>query len=84
MERGRDNGNSGGISNIPEDGSEIFQSIYDRNEQRQKAILINLKNAQVAQSQNVRDYWLTKAMEMGEIAQELKDQFPELFGKSEQ
>jgi hypothetical protein len=64
---------------IPDDISEIVESIYDRDKERQKAIRINLENASIAESQEARDYWLTKAMEMGEIAKELRDQFPELF-----
>lgn len=63
----------------PDDISELTESVYDRDEQRQKAILMNLENASISQSQEERDYWLTKAMEMGEIAKELRDQFPELF-----
>jgi len=64
---------------IPDDISEIVESIYDRDKERQKAIRINLENASIAESQEARDYWLTKAMEMGEIAKELRDQFLELF-----
>lgn len=71
--------NSGSGNNIPDDISDLVENIYDRDEQRQKAIRINLENASAAVSQQERDYWLTKAMEMGEIAKELRDQFPELF-----
>lgn len=76
----QDNGSHN--NNIPDDISEMVENIYDRDEQRRKAIQINLENANVAESQEVRDYWLTKAMEMGEIAKELRDQFPELFPES--
>gem|GEM_PF-855862 len=72
-------GNGERGDDIPDDISELVENIYDRDEQRQKAIRINLENARVASSQEERDYWLTKAMEMGEIAKELRDQFPELF-----
>jgi len=71
--------NSGSNNNIPDDISDLVENIYDRDEQRQKAIRINLENARTAESQEERDYWLTKAMEMGEIAKELRDQFLELF-----
>jgi hypothetical protein len=71
--------NSGNGNNIPDDISDLVENIYDRDEQRQKAIRINLENASAAELQEERDYWLTKAMEMGEIAKELRDQFPELF-----
>lgn len=71
--------NNGGGNNIPDDISDVVENIYDRDAQRQKAILMNLENASIAESQQERDYWLTKAMEMGEIAKELRDQFPELF-----
>lgn len=71
--------NNGGGNNIPDDISDLVENIYDRDEQRQKAIRINLEHASIAESQEERDYWLTKAMEMGEIAKELRDQFPELF-----
>jgi len=73
----QDNGSHN--NNIPDNISEMVENIYDRDEQRRKAIQINLENANVAESQEERDYWLTKAMEMGEIAKELRDQFPELF-----
>jgi len=65
--------------NIPDDIADLVESIHNRDNQRQKAIRMNLENAQTAESQEERDYWLTKAMEMGEIAKELRDQFPELF-----
>ena len=72
--------NDGGHSyDTSDDISEVINDIYDRDNQRQKAILLNLENASTAESQAMRDYWLTKAMEMGEIAKELRDQFPELF-----
>ena len=70
--------NSGG-NDIPDDVSEVVESIYERDDQRQRAVRINLENASIAKSQEEQDYWLTKAMEMGEIAKELRDQFPELF-----
>jgi len=78
MEQGNGsyNENSG---NIPDDLTDLVESIYDRDDQRQKAVRINLENAKAASSQEERDYWLTKAMEMGEIAKELRGQFPELF-----
>lgn len=75
----QNNGGGNESNNIPDDISGLVESIYDRDEQRQKAVRINLENASIAESQEERDYWLTKAMEMGEIAGELRDQFPELF-----
>jgi len=77
MEQGGSHNENGG--NIPDDICEVVDDVYDRDDQRQKAILLNLENASMAESQEERDYWLTKAMEMGEIAKELRDQFPELF-----
>lgn len=71
--------NNHGGNDIPDDISGMVENIYDRDEQRQRAQRLNLDNASVAESQEERDYWLTKAMEMGEIAKELRDQFPELF-----
>lgn len=73
----QDNGSHN--NNIPDDISEMVENIYNRDEQRRKAIQINLENANVVESQEERGYWLTKAMEMGEIAKELRDQFPEIF-----
>jgi len=78
MEQGKGDRSEGG-DNIPDDISDLVESIYGRDDQRQKAVLMNLENASLAESQEERDYWLTKAMEMGEIAKELRDQFPELF-----
>lgn len=78
MEQGK-SGHDESDAGTPDDISELTESVYDRDEQRQKAILMNLENASIAQSQEERDYWLIKAMEMGEIAKELRDQFPELF-----
>jgi hypothetical protein len=78
MEQGNGNRHEN-RDNIPDDISGLVEDVYDRDEQRQKAIRINLENARLAESQEERDYWLTKAMEMGEIAKELRDQFPELF-----
>ena len=78
MEQGNSSYNENS-SNIPDDLTDLVESIYDRDDQRQKAVRINLENASAAESQEERDYWLTKAMEMGEIAKELRDQFPELF-----
>jgi len=78
MEQGKGDRSEGG-DNIPDDMSDLVESIYGRDDQRQKAVLMNLENASIAESQEERDYWLTKAMEMGEIAKELRDQFPELF-----
>jgi hypothetical protein len=78
MEQGKGDRSEGG-DNIPDDISDLVESIYGRDDQRQKAVLMNLENASIAESQEERDYWLTKAMEMGEIAKELRDQFPELF-----
>ena len=78
MEQGKGDRSKGG-DNIPDDISDLVESIYGRDDQRQKAVLMNLENASLAESQEERDYWLTKAMEMGEIAKELRDQFPELF-----
>lgn len=78
MEQGKGN-HSEEEDSIPDDISDLVESIYDRDDQRQKAILMNLENASIAETQEERDYWLTKAMEMGEIAKELRDQFPELF-----
>jgi len=77
MEQGGGHNENGG--NIPDDISEVVDDVYSRDDQRQKAILLNLEHANAAESQEERDYWLTKAMEMGEIAKELRDQFPELF-----
>lgn len=71
--------NNHGANDIPDDISEIEEDVYDRDKQRQRAQRLNLGNASVAESQEERDYWLTKAMEMGEIAKELRNQFPELF-----
>jgi len=78
MEQGNSSYNENS-SNIPDDLTDLVESIYDRDDQRKKAVRINLENAKAAESQKERDYWLTKAMEMGEIAKELRDQFPELF-----
>jgi len=78
MEQGKGDRSEGG-DNIPDDISDLVESIYGRDDQRQKAVLMNLENASIAESQEERDYWLTKAMEMGKIAKELRDQFPELF-----
>ena len=78
MEQGKGDRSEGG-DNIPDDISDLVESIYGRDDQRQKAVLMNLENASIAESQEERDYWLTKVMEMGEIAKELRDQFPELF-----
>jgi len=44
MEQGKGDRSEGG-DNIPDDISDLVESIYGRDDQRQKAVLMNLENA---------------------------------------
>lgn len=67
------------LPETPNDISRLVEDIQDREAQRRKAVEINLENAKAASSEDERDYWLVKAMEFGDILDEYKSQYPELF-----
>lgn len=56
-----------------------MEDIHDRADQRTKAVEICLENAKNATSQKERDYWMVSAMEFGDILDEYKNRYPELF-----
>ena len=63
----------------PEDISELVDDLHDREAQRRKALRILLARAEAAETQDEREHWMLKAMEFGDILDEFRDQFPELF-----
>lgn len=64
---------------IPDDISAMVDGIYDREEQRRKAVEILLDRAMDSPSREERDRLMLKASEFGDILEEFRGQFPELF-----
>ena len=79
----RNHGNDENIPEIPDDISGLVDDIQDRASQRRKAVEINLENAKNAKTQEERDYWMLKAMEFGDILDEYKSMYPELFSDND-
>lgn len=66
-------------SHVPDDASEIFESLEDRDQQRKRAIDIARERADAASDPEERAHMKSLADEMSDVRHELHEEFPEVF-----
>jgi uncharacterized protein (UPF0335 family) len=64
---------------IPDDASEIYDSLEERDQWRKKAVDIARQKAEEAQTDEEREYFRNLAGTMSDIRFELHELFPEVF-----
>lgn len=69
---------------IPDDLTELIEDTHDREHQRRKALEVALREAAAAKSDEVRQVWVLRAMEFGDILEEYTAMYPELFPDEKQ
>lgn len=74
-----DNENNDNLPQIPNDISGLEENIQDNESQRRRAIQKALEAAKSAATQEERDFWIVKAMKFGDILDEYRGKYPELF-----
>lgn len=67
-------------SELPDNPSEVFDSVVERDSWRKRAVDIAREKADDAQTTDERDYYLDLAAKMSDIRFELQEFFPEVFG----
>lgn len=74
-----DNENNDNLPQIPDNISGLEGNIQDNESQRRRAVEKALEAAKSATTQEERDFWIVKAMEFGDILDEYRGLYPELF-----